>query len=89
VGLTRQLALELGPHGITVNSVAPGFVPSNPSTRRQWEAFGPGRQAQVIEGTHMRRLGSPEDIAHAVTFLASDKAAWITGQVLSVDGGRA
>lgn len=87
VGLTKQLALELGPHGITVNSVAPGFVLSNPSTERQWEAFGSEKQAQVVAGTHMRRLGAPEDIAHAVTFLSSDQAGWISGQILSVDGG--
>jgi len=89
VGLTKQLALELGPHGITVNSIAPGFVLSNPATQRQWEGYGPEGQKRLIETTHMRRLGKPQDIANAVLFLASDAADWITGQILSVDGGRA
>ncbi len=89
IGLTKQLALELGPSGITVNSVAPGFVLSNPATQKQWEAFGPERQQQIIGNIHMRRLGRAQDIAAAVTFLCSDHAEWITGQTLQVDGGHA
>lgn len=88
IGLVRQLGHELGQHGITVNSVAPGFVRSNPSTEKQWEALGPEGQQKLTEGIAMRRLGTVEDIASAVVFLTSDQAGWITGQVLSVDGGR-
>jgi len=89
VGLTRQLAQDLGPLGITVNAVAPGFVRSNPSTEQQWERYGPEGQARLMGSVHMRRPGTAADIAHAVLFLASDQAGWISGQVLSVDGGRA
>jgi 3-oxoacyl-[acyl-carrier protein] reductase len=88
IGLTRQLGHELGPFGITVNSIAPGFVRSNPTTERQWQAMGPEGQARLVESIAMRRLGTPEDIVHGVLFFASDFASWITGQVLSVDGGR-
>ena len=88
IGLTRQLAHELGPFGITVNSVAPGFVRSNPSSERQWQGYGAEGQRQLIERMAMRRLGTPEDIASAVLFFVSDAAGWITGQTLSVDGGK-
>lgn len=88
IGLTRQLAHELGPWGITVNNIAPGFVRSNPSTERQWDSYGPDGQAELVERIALRRLGMPADIAHAVLFFASDMAGWITGQVLSVDGGK-
>jgi len=87
VGLTKQLSLELGQHGITVNSIAPGFILSNPATRRQWDALGPEGQEQLMGRIHTRRLGTPEDIAAADAFLTSPEAGWITGQILSVDGG--
>ena len=88
IGLTRQLAHELGPWGITVNNVSPGFVRSNPTTERQWESDGEEGQKRLVESIALKRLGAPEDIAHAVLFFASDYAGWITGQVLSVDGGK-
>ena len=88
VGLTRQLAHELGPHGITVNSVAPGLILSNPASTRQWEGYGAEGQRRVLEGIAMRRLGEAEDIANAVLFFASDLAGYVNGQVLSVDGGK-
>lgn len=88
IGLTRQLAHELGPWGITVNNVAPGFVRSNPTTERQWDAMGPEGQKRVLDGIALKRLGAPDDIANAVLFFASDAAGWISGQVLSVDGGK-
>lgn len=88
IGLTRQLAHELGPWGITVNNIAPGFVRSNPTTERQWESYGPEGQRALVERIALQRLGTPEDIAYGVLFFASDHASWITGQVLSIDGGK-
>jgi len=88
IALTRQLAHELGPFGITVNNVAPGFVRSNPSTERQWQSYGEEGQAALVARIALRRLGTPADIANAVLFFASDYAGWITGEVLSVAGGR-
>ncbi|SHI43244.1 SDR family NAD(P)-dependent oxidoreductase [Wenxinia saemankumensis] len=88
IGLTRQLAHELGSFGITVNCVAPGFVRSNPTTEKQWDAMGQAGQSALLERIAMRRLGTPDDIAHAVLFFASDFAGWITGETLGVDGGK-
>jgi len=88
IGLTRQLAHELGPWGITVNNIAPGFVRSNPTTERQWESYGEDGQRALVDRIALKRLGTPDDIAHGVLFFASEYAGWITGQVLSIDGGK-
>src|SRR5919204_4534124 len=89
IGFTRQMAHELGRFGITVNAIAPGFVRSNPASERQWQSYGEEGQRRVIERIALRRLGTPEDIANGVRFFVSSRASWITGQVLSIDGGTA
>ena len=84
VVLTKLLALELGPHGVRVNSVSPGFVDGGMSTA----VFANTKTRELrTHAVPLRRLGSVEDIAHAVMFLASDEAAYIHGQDLGVDGG--
>ncbi len=88
INLTRQLAHELGKWKITVNNIAPGFVLSNPTSIRQFESYGVEGQKAILERFALKRLGDAEDIAHGVLFFASDYANWITGQVLSIDGGR-
>jgi 3-oxoacyl-[acyl-carrier protein] reductase len=87
IGLTRQTAHELGRFGITVNSIAPGFVLSNPATQRQWERYGEEGQRALLEKIATRRLGSPGDIANGVLFFVSEASSWVTGQVISIDGG--
>ncbi len=87
IGLVRQLSAELGQHGITVNAVAPGYMPqTSPDYMPQWESHGPDGQQAIIDSIAMRRLGQPQDIANAVMFLASEYADWITGQTLPVMG---
>jgi 3-oxoacyl-[acyl-carrier protein] reductase len=87
VAFTRQMAHELGPYGITVNCIAPGFVLSNPTTQAQWDSYGEQGQRKLTEQIALRRLGSAEDIANGVRFLVSAQASWITGQLLAIDGG--
>ena len=87
IGLTRQLAYELGPFGINVNAVAPGFLRTSPDYERQWDAYGEEGQAAMLAAIPLRRLGQPEDISNAVLFLASPLASWVTGQTLVVSGG--
>lgn len=88
IGLTRQMAHELGPFNITVNSVAPGFIRSNPATEKQWDSYGAEGQKALIERIALKRLGTAQDIANAVLFFTSDLAGFVNGQILSVDGGR-
>jgi 3-oxoacyl-[acyl-carrier protein] reductase len=89
IGFTRQTARELGPFGITVNCIAPGFVLSNPTSIRQWESYGEDGQRAMLEQIATRRLGKPEDIANGVLFFVAEEASWVTGQVISIDGGHA
>jgi 3-oxoacyl-[acyl-carrier protein] reductase len=89
IGFTRQMAHELGPSGITVNCIAPGFVLSNPTSIAQFESYGPEGQAALVEKIALRRLGRAEDIAAGVQWFTSEGASWVTGQTISIDGGHA
>jgi 3-oxoacyl-[acyl-carrier protein] reductase len=82
LGLTKSIARELASRGITVNAVAPGFIETDMTA-----ALTPEQRDLLSKQIPLERLGSPEDIAKAVLFLASDDASYITGQVLVVDGG--
>ena len=84
VGMTKALAQEVASRGVTVNMVAPGFI-ATPMT----EALTDAQKAKLNEQIPLGRMGSPEDIAAAVLYLASDEAAWVTGSTLHVNGGMA
>ncbi|MGV8989408.1 MAG: SDR family NAD(P)-dependent oxidoreductase [Cypionkella sp.] len=85
IGLTRQMATDFGPNGIRVNAVAPGLIETPLTAERiRTETW---RRHVMIDGTPLRRVGTPEDVARVVRFLASDEASFISGQILAVDGG--
>jgi len=87
VRLTQSMAFELGPYGIRVNAIAPGYIDSRVPNPTEPPIGQPTYAEPVIPVTPMRRVGLPEDIAEAAAFLASDRASFITGQCLTVDGG--
>lgn len=84
IGLTKSMARELSGRGIRVNAVAPGYVPTDLTA-----SLPADMMSKLIENIPLQRLGTVEDVAHAVSFLASDKSSYITGHVLVVDGGLA
>jgi 3-oxoacyl-[acyl-carrier protein] reductase len=82
IGLTKALARELGVRGVRVNAIAPGYI-----TTELTDVLTEEQTGLILGNTPLGRLGSPEDVARAVRFLCSDEAAFITGDVLPVDGG--
>lgn len=86
--LTRRFAMDFGPHGITVNAIAPGFIVTEMATQNRSEEEMRNVTGALAAKTMMRRTGVPADIANAAAFLASDQSSFVTAQILTVDGGR-
>jgi NAD(P)-dependent dehydrogenase (short-subunit alcohol dehydrogenase family) len=88
IGMTKALALEFGPKGITVNTIPPGFIDTPMLRGSEQRGLLGGSVDEHAERTPVRRAGLPEDIAAACSFLVSDEAGYVTGQVIGVNGGR-
>ena len=88
IGMTKALALELAPQGITVNTIPPGFIDTPMLRSSEEKGLLGGTLEETAEKTPVRRAGTPDDIAYATSFLVSEEASYITGQVIGVNGGR-
>jgi len=82
IGLTKSLAQEMGSRGVTVNAIAPGYIETDMTKGLPEDVKG-----KILSQVPLGRIGRPEEIAHAVKFLAGDDAGYITGQVLAINGG--
>jgi len=87
IGLTKTLALELGPHGVTVNAIAPGFIKTERIAEASWGHDSPAAEAAFIASVPLRRSGKPEDIAGVVAMLCSDAGGYVSGATIDVNGG--
>ncbi len=88
LGFTRQMALKLGPYGIYVNAIAPGLISSGPRVQGIWLKRTEDQRQEMLKRIPLRRLGTPEEVASVVKFLASDASSYITGTTIDVNGGR-
>ena len=88
IGMTKALALELAPQGITVNTIPPGFIDTPMLRTSEERGLLGGTLEETAEKTPVRRAGTPEDIAYATSFLVSEEASYVTGQIIGVNGGR-
>jgi NAD(P)-dependent dehydrogenase (short-subunit alcohol dehydrogenase family) len=88
LGFTRQLALRLGPYGIYVNAIAPGVFISGPRVEKVWLARTEEDRKEMLDKIPLRRLGTAEEIANVIVFLASDESNYMTGTTIDVNGGR-
>ena len=87
IGLTKTLALELGPHGITVNAIAPGFINTERMAAVSWGRQAPGQHQALFDAIPLGRLGRPDDIAGVVALLCSDQGGYVSGATIDINGG--
>jgi 3-oxoacyl-[acyl-carrier protein] reductase len=87
VGLTKTLALELGPHNVTVNAIAPGFIKTERIAQASWGMASPAAEAAFVDALPLKRAGKPQDIAGVVAMLCSDAGGYVSGATIDVNGG--